>query len=419
MYSGGQGVYLAALCREYVALGHEVHVVVGPPYPDLDERVVQHRLPDYSVFTAIDEGAAFWRKKPRSYFSPVNFAELATSRAGMFSVMWAFSLRAFEAVAKLHAKRPFDIVHDNQSLGYGDLLIRLLGVPVVANIHHPLSIDRANAVAQARTLREKVGRVLFYPLHMQFVVAHGIDRVVTGSEASALAVRRAFALGARDVSAIHDGVDTSVFRPNGRLREPGRILFVGNSDDRNKGARFLVEALASLADREWRLVVVDRAEAQVVRSCARELGVEERVTLTGRLSRQELAEEYNRAELFVSPSLYEGFGLPAAEAQACGTPVIATTAGALPEVVADGESGLLVSPGNVTELARALERLLDDRELANRLGAAAARRIAREFTWTRTAERTLVLYREVIAEREKTGWRGRGAPNRAFGATER
>jgi len=371
--------------------------------------VVQHRLPDYSVFTAIDEGAAFWRKPAASYFSPINFSELATSRAGMFSVMWAFSLRAFDVVARLHARHRFDIVHDNQSLGYGDLLIRLLGVPVVANIHHPLSIDRANAVTQARTLRAKVGRVLFYPLHMQHVVAHGIDRVITGSAASALAVQGAFRLNAGRVVAIHDGVDVAIFRPDGRPRERGRILFVGTSDDRNKGARFLVEALASLKEREWRLVVVDRVEAQVVLNRSRELGIAGRVRMTGRLSQQQLAEEYNRADVFVSPSLYEGFGLPAAEAQACGTPVVATTAGALPEVVADGESGLLVAPGSTAALARAIERLLDDRVLAERLGAGAAQRMSAEFTWSRTAEQTLALYNDMLVERVGSHPTGAGA----------
>ncbi|MBE7519856.1 MAG: glycosyltransferase family 4 protein [Thermoflexaceae bacterium] len=399
MYSGGQGVYLAEMCREYVEMGHEVHVVVGPPYPELDARVVQHRLQDYSVFTAFDEGAAFWRKGAASYFHPLNLYELASSRAGMFSVMAAFSLRAFEVVARLHARRPFDIVHDNQSLGYGDLLVRLLGVPVVANIHHPLAIDRANAVAQASRLRDKVGRVLFYPFHMQHVVAHGVDRVVTGSEASARAVRRAFRLGGAKVAAIHDGVDTAVFRPLGMEREAGRVLFVGNSDDRNKGARYLVEALALVGDRDWRLIVVDRAGAQVVRARARELGIEERVKLTGRLSKAALVEEYNRAGIFVSPSLYEGFGLPAAEAQACGAPVIAARAGALPEVVADGVSGLLVPAGDAKALAESIGLLMQDGAQAKRLGEAGVERVRAEFTWRRTAERTLALYEEVRAGR--------------------
>jgi glycosyltransferase involved in cell wall biosynthesis len=402
MFSGGQGVYLAAISREYVAMGHEVHAIVGPPYPELDAGVVQHRVEGWSVFRLLEQGGDFWHRAPASYFQPLNFYELATSRAGMFSVMSAFSLRAFEALAKLHAQHAFDVVHDNQSLGYGDLLARLLGVPVVANIHHPLSIDRANAVSHAVGLRAKVERVLFYPFHMQHLVAHRLDRVITGSEASARAVREAFGLQAKQVVAIHDGVDIERFRPLGLEREPGRILFVGNSDDRNKGARYLIEALALLGDRKWRLVVVDRTEASVVRQRAAELGIGERVTLTGRITASELAVEYNRASVFVSPSLYEGFGLPAAEAQACGAPVVATTGGALPEVVADGVSGIVVPPAAPGPLAAAIARLLDDGELRERLGAAGVERVRTMFTWRLTAERTLAVYEGLLATRGAT-----------------
>lgn len=395
MFSGGQGVYLAALSHEYVAMGHEVHAIVGPPYPVLDPGVIQHRVEGWSVFRLMEQGGKFWERPAVSFFQPLNFYELASSRAGMFSVMAAFSLRAFEVLTRLHAQKPFDVVHDNQSLGYGDLLAKLLGVTMVANIHHPLSIDRANAIRQAAGLRAKVGRVLFYPFHMQHLVAHGLDRVITGSEASARAVRGAFGLADGQVVAINDGVDIEQFRPLGMAREPGRILFVGNSDDTNKGARYLVEALALLAERDWRLVVVDRPEAHVVRERAAELGMGDRVALTGRLSAEELACEYNRASIFVSPSLYEGFGLPAAEAQACGAPVVATTGGALPEVVADGVSGLLVPPGDPEALAGAIERLLGDEHLRDRLGRAGVERARAMFTWRLTAERTLDLYAEV------------------------
>lgn len=399
MYSGGQGVYLAALCREYVRMGHEVHAVIGPPYPDLDPDIVQHRLPGYSVFHQFDAGDDFWKQHPLSYLEPVNFYELAASKAGMFPVMAAFSMRAFKAVAGLHRRAPFDIVHDNQSLGYGDLLIKLLGVPVVANIHHPLSVDRKNAMAQARGVRAKISRVMFYPFHMQHVVARGVDRIVTGSRASAGAVGSAFRLNERHIVPILDGVDTGTFHPAAVEREPGRILFAGNSDDRNKGVRYLVEALALLGDHDWRLIVVDHKEATVALARARDLGLADRVTITGRLTADELAHEYRRSAVFVSPSLYEGFGLPAAEAQACGTPVVATTAGSLPEVVLGDQTGLLAPPADPAALAHAIRRLLEDQPLAMRLGAAAHLRVENELTWTRTAKRTIDLYEEIIAGR--------------------
>jgi glycosyltransferase involved in cell wall biosynthesis len=101
----------------------------------------------------------------------------------------------------------------------------------------------------------------------------------------------------------------------------------------------------------------------------------------------------------VSPSLYEGFGLPAAEAQACGTPVIATTAGAFPEVIADGETGVLVQPGDARALADAIQSLLGDPQRRAGMGVAGARRAQEQFSWRACAIRTAALYQEVLASR--------------------
>ena len=144
------------------------------------------------------------------------------------------------------------------------------------------------------------------------------------------------------------------------------------------------------------LTVVDRPIATQVPSLSKKLGVEHMVTLTGRLSREELVSRYNRAALFVSPSLYEGFGLPAAEAMACGTPVLATTGGAFPEIIEDGKSGVLVPPGDPAALATEIERILDDSERRERLGEAGRKRIVDHFSWRDTAIGTEALYEEVL-----------------------
>jgi glycosyltransferase involved in cell wall biosynthesis len=123
------------------------------------------------------------------------------------------------------------------------------------------------------------------------------------------------------------------------------------------------------------------------------------MTFVGRLPVEELARLYNEAEVLVSPSVYEGFGLPAAEANACGVPVIATTAGAFPEVIADGETGILVQPGQPEPLADAIESLLLDPQKRARMGAAGTARIRQHFSWRVCAEKTLALYEEVLAKR--------------------
>ena len=400
MYSGGQGIYADHITRELVALGHEVHIIAGPPYPEVAEGVVVHKVQNYSIYRLLETRRLFfYGRDPLSFFQPLNFYEMATSRFGMFSVMAAFGVRAYWKLRELAKDHRYDIIHDVQGLGYGVLLIKAAGLPVVANIHHPLQVDRANSVRQAGGLRDKIRWLRFYPFFMQEIVARRMDRIITGSRNSAESVAHEFELAADRISVIYDGVDTETFRPLETEREPGHLLYVGNSDDRNKGARYLLEAMALLRHRDVRLTVVDRPSAFLVPTLARKLELEDRVTLTGRVSREELVRLYNRAQVFVSPSLYEGFGLPAAEAMACGAALVATTAGAFPEVVEQGVSGLLVPPGDAGALAGAIQRVLDDGALQERLGQAARKRIVERFSWRETAVQTMALYEDVLARR--------------------
>ena len=194
---------------------------------------------------------------------------------------------------------------------------------------------------------------------------------------------------------VWNGVDTATFR---RLpdveRESGRILFVGDSEDRNKGFSYLLSALHQLGPfASVQVVVVQRSWSKKAPEMARELGLEDKLTFVDSLSIDELVHEYNRAELLVSPSLYEGFGLPAAEAQACGTPVIATSVGAFPEIVEHGETGMIVPPGEAELLAHAIRTLLDDDALRDRMGEAGERHVRERFGWRHTAEQMVELYR--------------------------
>ncbi|MDI6857384.1 MAG: glycosyltransferase family 4 protein [Dehalococcoidia bacterium] len=406
MHSGGQGVYLCHVTREMAALGHEAHVIVGPPRPDTAPGVTVDELETFSLFEVagtLKFVDFFHSRHPREFLRPVNFYELGTTRFGMFSNMSAFSLRAYDRLRRVQPERRFDIVHDVQVLGYGTLLIKLSGMPVVANIHHPLAVDRHNAVMQARTVREKLRWIVFYPFIMQHLVMRRVDKIITGSHNSALSIQKTFSAPASHIEVIHDGVDIDTFRPlEGVEKEPNSILFVGNSEDRNKGARYLLEALHLLSDRpDIRLTFVDNPKGalKMVPTLVRRWGLGTRVTFTGRVPTDELVRLYNRAEILVSPSVYEGFGLPAAEAMACGTPVIATTAGAFPEVVAHDETGWLVPPGDAQALADAIRRMMSDPELRARFGEAGRRRIQERFTWRETARKTAALYEEILARR--------------------
>jgi glycosyltransferase involved in cell wall biosynthesis len=404
MYSGGQGVYLHYMTRELVRMGHEVHVISGRPYPRLDDGVVHHRLHTYTLWAFLDgrdEGA--YNDAPFAFLHPWNLYEFASTRVSLGSLFLSFSVRAFQKLVEIEREQGrFDLVHDNQTLGYGVLAMKkVLGRPVVASIHHPLAIDKANNLREAKSMVRRISREMWFPGRMQSVVANGVDMVLTGSANSRRSVSASMEIPIEHIRETPYGVDDDVMRPmSGVQREPGTILFVGDSEDRNKGARFLIEACARLAGVvDFRLIIKDKKpkDMTVVPPLVWGLGLQPYVEYIDRLPVDELVRLYNRVQILVSPSLYEGFGLPAAEAMACGTAVIATTAGAFPEFIRDGETGVLVPPGDPDALAAGIKMLLGDPARCVAMGAAASEHIRRDFTWQRTALETVDLYGEILA----------------------
>jgi glycosyltransferase involved in cell wall biosynthesis len=313
--------------------------------------------------------------------------------------MLAFSLRAAAKFVELSRETRFDIVHDNQCLGLGLFLMRNAGVPIVATVHHPLSIDRRNAVAEARAPIEKARRIVYYPIFMQEFVARRLDGIITVSQASARMVEQALRVPRDQLRVIPNGIDAETFQPLSVPKEPNNVIYVGNSEDRTKGAAYLLRAFRLLRDTTpYRLTFVDRPleELKLAPRLVQRYGLGERVRFTGRVTTAGLVRHYNQAEMAVCPSLYEGFGLPAGEAMACGLPVVATTGGALPEVVEDGVTGILVPPGDAPALAKAMRTLMDDADLRRRMGQAGRERVLEMFNWRKAALATEAVYREVL-----------------------
>jgi glycosyltransferase involved in cell wall biosynthesis len=407
MYSGGQGVYLYYLTRELARMGHDVHVIAGTPYPRLAEGVTAHHIVDYSYWTYHHEKKDWvFNREPLSYFHPWNFYEFYSTRIALSSLLTNFSVRAFMKLRELSAEHRFDIVHDNQTLSYGVWAMQASGLPLVATIHHPLSYDLKNAMRQSRTWYERARRVLWSPWVMQEFVARRIPRVIVVSETSRADVEAAFNLPPERVRTVYNGVDTDTFRPlEGLERQPQKLLYVGNSEDRNKGARFFLEAINMLKDEiDFRVTFVDnfKHNLKLAPRLVNEFGLNSIVDFTGRISTDDLVRHYNEARLFVTSSVHEGFGLPLAEAMACGAPVLGTEIGAYREIVRHGESGWLVPPRDPRALADAIRMLWNDAALRERLSAGGRQRVLETFNWRKAAEETLAVYEEVIPARRKT-----------------
>jgi glycosyltransferase involved in cell wall biosynthesis len=201
-----------------------------------------------------------------------------------------------------------------------------------------------------------------------------------------------------------------VFRPRPDVEPvPGRIMVTSSSDVPLKGLVPLLEAVAKLrTERDIELVVIGnpRPDGRVARAIDR-LDLAPVVQCVSGISDDELARNYARSQVAVVPSLYEGFSLPAIEAMACGVALVATTGGALPEVVGrDGETGLLVPPDDPGALAGAIARLLDDHGLRQRLGEAGRQRVLGRFTWQVTAAGTAAEYRALLDDPAPVGGSG-------------
>ena len=393
---GGQGIYVRHLSRELVALGHDVEVFSGQPYPVLDPGVRLTKVPSLDLYA---EPNPFRNPRPGEFRDLIDVEEWARMRTGAFPEPLTFAKR----VVKILGARvdEFDIVHDNQTLAPPLLKIEDMGLPLLATIHHPISFDRRIELASARGFKRKFGLHRWYSfVSMQARVAKRIRRVITPSESSRRDIAADFGVDLARMQAILLGVEDK-FAPPTTPRVAGRILAMASADAPMKGIATLLEAFAKLrTERDIELVLVSKpvAGGRTERLIDR-LGIADAVTFVSEVDDDELVRLMGSAELACVPSLYEGFSLPTAELMACGTPLVASDVGAIPEVT--GPSGLaatLVPASDVGAFQRAIAELLDDAELRRQYGDAGRARVAELFSWRAVAKTMVAAYEETIEE---------------------
>ncbi len=398
-HCGGQGVYTRQLSKALVDLGHHVEVFSGQPYPDLDGRVQLSQLPSLDIFNDHFPGRkpAFWEIK-----TAADRLEVWATRFGAFSEPLAFSVRAWQELRR--RADDFDLVHDNQCLGYGLWGIQRAGLPLIATIHHPITVDRRLEMAQAKTRKERFGKKRWYAFtRMQTRVARRLPRVLTVSASSRLDICRDHRVPAERITVVPVGVDPEVFRPlPDVLRQDALIVTTASADVAMKGMTYLLEALTLMRNggRKVELTVIGRPRVDSpTLEKIQLMGLGDAVRFVSDLTEAEIVNLYAEAAVAVVPSLYEGFSLPAIEAMSCAAPLVTTTGGALPEVVGpDGEAALLVTPGDGEALAGALTRILDDPDVGRRLSLGGRRRVLDNWSWRHTAERTVEQYRRLLAD---------------------
>ncbi len=392
---GGQGVYTRHLTKALADLGHSIEVFAGQPYPILDDRVPMHKLASLDIFNDQYPGRvpAYWELKTRE-----DVLETLQYLTGTFSEPLAFSARAYRELKK--RTHEFDLVHDNQCLGYSILQIEKI-IPTIVTLHHPITKDRELEMSHSPNWRKRrsVGRWYGF-VKMQGRVASRLPRIVVVSENSIKDINADMGVSLDRMRLVPVGVDPELFKPLPDVqRVPGRMITTASADVALKGLSYLLEAMAKLrTERDVTLTIIGKPRPGHSDDLITKLGLRDHIDFVSGVTDERIVELYAEAQLAVVPSLYEGFSLPAIEAMCTGTPLVATDGGALPEVTGkDGETVFQCKAGDAEGLAAKIRLALDNDELRTRIGLAGRQRVVERWSWTHCAKLTVDQYREVLA----------------------
>jgi len=329
---------------------------------------------------------------PEGYERRVDWGEVEYAPRGLGLLE---ALRLAPQLARSSQGDEYEIVHvhlANETIGHclAYALARKMGLkPRVA-----MSIYAPRAYAFPRSVGEVITAFC----------CHSADLIFCLSEFSKRDISRAYRIPMAKIAVTYAGVD-STFTGHRLDRDrneddPYTLLFCGrlNGPHEQKGVDVLLKSLPLIL-RHHKValnIIGTGSRLPQYQALAGQLGIREHVRFLGFVEHQEMPRQYQQADLFVLPSRRESFGLVLAEAMACGLPVVATTAGAVPEVVEDGVTGVLVPPDDPEALASAIASLLSDRPRLQAMGRAGAQRVRQRFTWDKVAQRVMDGYHSVL-----------------------
>ena len=392
--TGGQGIYMRLITAAIADLGHHVDVISGPPYPDLDPRVGLIELPSLDMYA---------RSNPISCLNmdilkdPIDRFEWWSHNWGGFPEPYTFGERLVRYMQGRISD--YDIMHDNQTLCYGMLKVRDMGLPVVGTIHHPITRDKRIDIAHAANPWMKFLKWRWYTfLNMQIKVARQLDPLIVVSDSTRRDVVREFGVDDSKIKRIYHGIDHKTFKPQPKIkRKNNQLITTASADVPLKGLIYLIRAYAMLLTEHpnLELLIIGRLREGQTKKELQKYNLLNRVRFVSDLSFTDIRDLYAESTIAVSPSVYEGFGFPAGEALACGIPVVATNGGSLPEVV--GDAGVVVQHSDPKALYQAIDGLLKDPERRAAMAKPARQHIVKHFTWARAAQDVIDMYRETLA----------------------
>ena len=392
-YSGGQGIYVKHLSKALAELGHEVDVISGQPYPELDERVNLVKLPSLNIFEEEDRFRSF---KMNYLLNPLSLFEWLSVMTGGFPEPYTYGVRVNRYLKKRLGD--YQIIHDNQSLSYALLHIQQ-NFPLVTTIHHPITRDHKLELENSKNWKQRLSSNRWHGfLRMQKKVAPSLKAIITPSHSSKIDISNEFSVNKDFIDVVHNGIDTETFKPNdNKKRIKNRIITTASADVPLKGLKYLINALPKIISLypDTELVVIGKAKNNgETMKLIKKLNLLPHIHFKSNLKEEDIVDLYASAELAVIPSLYEGFGFGAGEAMSCGLPLISTLSGGLEDIVKG--SCYEIEPGSSVQIENAVIDLFDNEEEMKRVALLGRKRILEKFNWRQAAKGYLAIYEREI-----------------------
>ena len=392
-YSGGQGIYIKHLSRALNSLGHDVSVLSGPPYPELDDNVELIKIPSLGLFESGERLEAF---RLSFLWNPIDFYEWITVMTGGFPEPYTYGKRVIKKLKDSNFK--FDVLLDNQSLS--DSLLEIQeNHPLAVTIHHPITKDHRLEMESATNWKEKLSSSRWHNfLPMQKRVAPQLNHIICVSQPSKEDVISEFNVDENKITVIPNGIDIDTFKPSLVSKTLGfRIVTTASADIPLKGLRHLILALPRVMDEFplTSLVVIGKSpEKSNLDKLIDDLDLQDKITFKSGISELEIVKIYHDSDIAVIPSLYEGFGFGAGEAMACGVPLISTDSGGLKQVI--GDAALKISPGSVKEIEDGIFKLFNEEETRKELSIKGRKRMEELFDWKIAASNYIDVFKTLI-----------------------
>ena len=392
-YSGGQGIYIKHLSKALSDIGHDVSVLSGPPYPELDNSVELIEIPSLGLFETEDRMKAF---SLDLLLNPLNLYEWLTVMSGGFPEPYTYGKRVLKYLKENN--RDFDIILDNQSLC--DSLLEIQKIyPLAVTIHHPITKDLKLEIENASNWKEKLSSLRWHNfLPMQKKVAPKLNKIICVSRPSKKDIVEEFLVDPEKIEVILNGIDIRKFIPNpSTLFIENKIITTASADIPLKGLKYLILALPNIIKvfPKTSLTVIGRSPSDSkLRKLITDLSLEDKIAFRSGITEEEIVNLYHSSEIAVIPSLYEGFGFGAGEAMACGIPLISTHSGGLEEVV--GDSAVKILPASTEEIESAVIKLFSSPDRKTELSKMGRERMEKMFDWHIAAKSYENAFKEVI-----------------------